>query len=162
MQFASFFVPLRIKKHNTSRIRAVKYIFRFLVGLLAVIYLSLLLLTSLPSFQRWSAGVASRFLEDKIESKVSIGNLRLNMLGRVILDNVKLYDQQDTLMLQASRIAAKVDLIPLIDKKIRISGAQLIGTKAKIYKDGDEPYNFQFIVDAFSKKDSTSRLGLWL
>lgn len=156
MQFASFFVPLRIKKHNTSRIKAVKYIFRFLVGLLAVIYLSLLLLTSLPSFQRWSAGVASRFLEDKIESKVSIGNLRLNMLGRVILDNVKLYDRQDTLMLQASRIAAKVDLIPLIDKKIRISGAQLIGTKAKIYKDGDEPYNFQFIVDAFSKKDSTS------
>ena len=89
-------------------------------------------------------------MEDKIESKVSIGNLRLNMLGRVILDNVKLYDRQDTLMLQASRIAAKVDLIPLIDKKIRISGAQLIGTKAKIYKDGDEPFNFQFIVDAFS------------
>lgn len=124
--------------------------------MLAIIYLSLLLLTSLPAFQRWSAGVASRYLEDKIESRVSIGNLRLNLLGRVILDNVKLYDRRDTLMLQSSRIAAKVDLIPLIDKKIRISGAQLIGTKAKIYKDGDEPFNFQFLVDAFSKKDTTS------
>lgn len=60
------------------------------------------------------------------------------------------------MMLQSSRIAAKIDLIPLIDKKIRISGAQLIGTKAKIYKDGDEPFNFQFLVDAFSKKDTTS------
>ena len=78
------------------------------------------------------------------------------MLGRVILDNVKLYDQRDTLMLQSSRIAAKIDLIPLINKKIRISSAQLIGTKAKIYKDGDEPFNFQFLVDAFSKKDTTS------
>ena len=80
----------------------------------------------------------------------------MNLLGHLILDNVKLYDRQDTLMLQASRIAAKVDLMPLIEKKIRISGAQLIGTKAKIYKDGDEPFNFQFIVDAFAKEDTTS------
>ena len=78
------------------------------------------------------------------------------MLGRVVLDNVKLYDRQDTLMLQASRIAAKVDLMPLIEKKIRISGAQLIGAKAKIYKDGDQPFNFQFLIDAFSKNESTT------
>jgi len=156
LQFASFFVPLHIKKHNTSRIKAVKYIFRFLVGLLAVIYLTLLLLTSLPAFQRWSAGVASNYLEEKVGTKVSIKNLKLNMLGRVVLDNVELYDQRDTLMLQASRIAAKVDLMPLIEKKIRISGAQLISAKAKIYKDGDEPFNFQYFVDAFSKEDTTT------
>ncbi len=113
-------------------------------------------MTSLPAFQRWGAEKASQLLADKAKCQVSIGNLRLSMLGQVILDNVMLYDQQDTLMLQASRIAAKIDLIPLIEKKIRISGAQLIGTKAKIYKDGDEPFNFQFLVDAFSKKDSTS------
>lgn len=77
------------------------------------------------------------------------------MFGHIILDNVKLYDQRDTLMLQASRIAAKVDLMPLVEKKIRISGAQLIGAKAKLYKDGDDPFNFQFLMDAFSKKDST-------
>ena len=124
--------------------------------MLAVIYLSLLLLTSLPAFQRWSAGVASNYLEEKVGSKVSIKNLKVNMLGRVVLDNVEIYDQRDTLMLQASRIAAKADLMPLVEKKIRISGAQLIGAKAKIYKDGDEPFNFQYIVDAFSKKDTTS------
>ena len=116
----------------------------------------MLLLTCIPAFQRWSAGTASRMLEDKIESRVSIGNLRLNLPGHIILDNVKLYDRRDTLMLQASRIAAKVDLMPLVRTQIRISGSQLIGTKAKIYKDGDEPFNFQFLVDAFSKKDTTS------
>ena len=80
----------------------------------------------------------------------------MNLLGHFILDNVRLYDRRDTLMLQASRIAAKVDFMPLIERKIQISGAQLIGAKAKIYKDGDEPFNFQFLVDAFSKKDTTS------
>ena len=123
--------------------------------MLVFIYLSLLLLTSLPAFQSWSAGKVSQILEEKIDSKVSIERLRMSLLGRVILDDVKLYDQRDTLMLQASRIAAKVDLMPLMRKKIRISGAQLIGTKAKLYKDGDEPCNFQFLIDAFSKKKET-------
>ena len=87
---------------------------------------------------------------------MSIASLRLNMLGHVILDSVKLYDQRDTLMLQASRIAARVDIMPLVEKKIRISGAQLIGAKVKLYKDGEEPCNFQFLLDAFSSKDTTS------
>ena len=124
--------------------------------MIAGIYLALMLLTSLPAFQRWGAGYVSRLLAEKADCKVSIGALRVNMLGRVILDNVKLYDQSDTLMLQASRIAAKVDLLPLIEKKIRVSGAQLIGVRATLYKDGEEPYNFQFLVDAFSSKDTTS------
>ena len=115
-----------------------------------------MLLTSLPAFQKWGAGVASNMLTEKTGGKVSIASLRLNMLGHVILDSVKLYDQRDTLMLQASRIAARVDIMPLVEKKIRISGAQLIGAKAKLYKDGEEPCNFQFLLDAFSSKDTTS------
>ncbi|MBR1498133.1 MAG: translocation/assembly module TamB domain-containing protein [Bacteroidaceae bacterium] len=116
----------------------------------------MLLLTSLPAFQSWGAEKASQLLAEKTGSKVSIGTLRLNMLGRVILDNVRLYDQRDTLMLQASRIAAKVNLLPLVEKKIRIDNAQLIGMHATLYKDGDAPCNFQFLVDAFSSTDTTS------
>ncbi len=78
------------------------------------------------------------------------------MFGRISLDNVKVYDKRDTLLLQASRIAASVNLVPLVERKIRISGVQLIGAKAKLYKDGDNPSNFQFLVDAFSSKDTTS------
>ena len=126
------------------------------MGLLAGTYIALLLLTSLPAFQSWGAGVASRMLSEKLESRVSVKRLKLNMLGRIVLDNVQLYDRRDTLMLQASRIAAKVDLMPLLERKIRISGAQLIGTQARLYRDGDEPFNFQFVVDAFSSKDTTS------
>ncbi|MBR6030750.1 MAG: translocation/assembly module TamB domain-containing protein [Bacteroidaceae bacterium] len=124
--------------------------------MLVVIYTALMLLTSLPAFQRWGADAASQLLEEKLGSRVSISKLRLNMLGHVILDNVQLYDQRDTLMLQASRIAAKVNPIPLVEKRVRITGAQLIGAKVKLYKDGDAPCNFQFLVDAFSSKDTTS------
>lgn len=129
--------------------------------MVAIFYLGLLLITSIPAFQDWGAKAASQLLEEKIKSRVDVEKVRLNMLGRIVLDNVKLYDQQDTLMLKASRITAKLDFLPLIERKIRISGAQLIGAKTKLYKDGDAPCNFQFLVDAFSRKDSTpSRLNL--
>ena len=124
--------------------------------MLAGIYLTLLLLTSLPTFQRWGADYASRLLADKAGCKVSIGALKMSLLGRANLDNVKLYDQRDTLMLQVPRIAASIDLLPLVEKKIRISGAQLIGAKARLYKDGEAAPNFQFLVDAFSSKDTTT------
>ena len=155
--FRTFFRNFARAKHHTEvTIRAAKYILRIIVGLLFTVYLALLLLTSLPAVQSWGAEKASQLLTEKTGGKVSIGTLRLNMLGRVILDNVRLYDQRDTLMLQASRIAAKVDLLPLVEKKIRIDNAQLIGMHATLYKDGDAPYNFQFLVDAFSSSDSTS------
>ena len=151
--FFSYLCKLENKKEK--HIRALKYILRIIVGFVAGLYLALLLLTSLPAFQSWGAGVASRMLAGKIGSSVSVGSLRVSLLGRVILDNVQLYDRRDTLMLQSSRIAAKVDLMPLLEKRIRVSGAQLIGTRVRLYKDGDEPCNFQFLVDAFSSEDST-------
>ena len=158
--FRAFFRNFARAKHhnkdNKETIRAAKYIFRIIVGLLCTVYLTLLLLTSLPAFQSWGAEKASQLLAEKTGSRVSIGNLRLSMLGRVILDNVRLYDRSDTLMLQASRIAAKVDLLPLVEKKIRVDNAQLIGMHATLYKDGEEPFNFQFLIDAFSTKDTTS------
>lgn len=146
---------------NRASIRVLKKIFRFLVGFIVFIYLSLMLLTSLPAFQRWSAGVVSHFLEDKIESRVTIERMRISPLGRIVLDDVKIYDQQDTLMLQASRMAATIDFLPLLKKKIRISGAQLISAKAKFYKENDEkPCNFQFFIDAFTNKNSKRKVDL--
>ena len=115
-----------------------------------------MLLTSLPAVQTWGADIASRYLAEKTGARVSIGRLRLKMTGHVTLDNVKLYDLSDTLMLRASRIAAKIDLMQLPRKKIRIPAAQIIGAQAKLYKDGEAPFNFQFLVDAFSSQDTTS------
>lgn len=129
---------------------------RIIIGTVGTLYLAFMLLTSLPVFQSRAAAFASELLARKVGSRVTIGNLRLSILGRVILDNVELYDRQDTLMLKASRIAAKVDLLPLMNKHIRINNAQLIGAHARLYRNGAEPLNCQFLIDAFSSKDTTS------
>ena len=163
--FRAFFRNFARAKHhnkdNRAPIRAAKYIFRIIVGLLCTVYLTLLLLTSLPAFQSWGAEKASQLLAEKTGSRVSIGNLRLSMLGRVILDNVRLYDRSDTLMLQASRIAAKVDLLPLVEKKIRVDNAQLIGMHATLYKDGESSSSMPSPRRTLPLPHSTSASAHW-
>ena len=125
--------------------------------MLATLYLGVLLLTSLPAFQAWSADAVSGELATMLGTKVEIGKLRIGLLGRVVLDDIRLYDQRDSLMLEASRLAAKVDIMPLLERRIRIDNGQLFSAHAVIYKDGEEAPNFQFLVDALSAKDTTSK-----
>lgn len=159
-----YFFVLLARKHRKERqntykeipIKTLKYISRIIIGILGTAYLTLFLLNSLPAFRSWSANVVSDMLEKKTGGRVEIESVRLSALGRLILDNVRIYDMRDSLLLQSSRIAAKVDLLPLVRKRIRIGGAQIIGARARIYKEGKEPFNFQFLLDAFSSKDTTS------
>lgn len=160
----NFFVLLTLKRKNVSSkgkkkqsIKAIKYIIRFLVCLFLGIYILLLTLSAIPAVQRWAGKTLSTVLEEKIGTKARIENVSIGMMGRVILDNVKLYDQKDSLMLDISRIAAKVEIAPLLNKTVRINNAQLIGAKAKLYQEKEnEPMNFQFLLDAFASKDTTS------
>ncbi|MBR4855017.1 MAG: translocation/assembly module TamB, partial [Bacteroidaceae bacterium] len=88
---------------------------------------------------------------------MDIQRIKLGIFNRVIIDGIKLYDKQDTLMLDVARLAAKVEILPLLENKIRIDNAQLFGTKATLYKqNADEAANFQFVLDAFKSKDTTT------
>ena len=90
----------------------------------------LLALCNIPFMQNWGAKTASGFLAEKLQTKVEIERIKLGIFNRVIVDGVKLYDKQDTLMLDIARLAAKVEILPLLKHKIRIDNAQLFGAKA--------------------------------
>lgn len=107
--------------------------------------------------QRWGAETAADILSDKLNTKVSINRIKVGIFNRVIIDGIKLYDRQDTLMLDVARVAAKLEIFPLFENKIRIDNAQLFGTRAKLYKlSEEEAANFQFVLDAFKSKDTTA------
>lgn len=127
------------------------------------LYLTLLLLTSLPSVQRWAGGVASRGLSAELGTSVTIGNLRLGLFNRVVADDIVLLDQRGDTLLRATRLGAKVRLKPLFSGKIRLASAQLFGFEINLKKrTEDEPYNVQFVIDKLSNpdKDEPSKLDL--
>ncbi len=124
------------------------------MGLALIIYLIGFSLSKIPAVQSWTAEVVSNSLAEFLGTKVEIGNVSPGLFNRLIIDDVKVYDQQDSLMLSAARMAAKIRILPLIEKKVHIDNAQLIGAKISVYKaDTKSQLNCQFLIDKFSKKE---------
>lgn len=109
---------------------------------------------NLPPVQKAIGGWVSDVVSEKIDSKVEVGKVDIGFFNRVIIDDIYIYDQQDSLLLASSRMSAKFDVIDALKGKISISSAQLFGLKAYLSKDSaDAPFNFQFILDSLASKD---------
>ena len=126
------------------------------MGLVLIIYLIGLSLSKIPVVQSWTADVLSQSLTNFLGTTVRIGDVSPGLFNRLIIDNVKVYDQNDSLMLNASRVAAKIRILPLLEKKVHIDNAQIIGADIKLYKTNTEtPLNCQFLIDKFRKKENS-------
>jgi len=85
----------------------------------------------------------------------------MGLLNRLIIDDVLIYDQHNKKMLQASRVSAKIQFIPLIQGRIVVNSAQFFGMNAKLYKlTADSSPNFQFVLDSLASKDTTKHTPL--
>lgn len=114
-------------------------------------------LTAIPSVQRKLAGVAADLLEERIGTHVSVKRVRVGLPGRIIVDGLQIYDHRDTLMLHVPRVAAKMNLMPLLERRIRFGNVQLFGAKAVLYHAvPDSASNWQFLTDAFSNPSDTT------
>ncbi|MBQ9357496.1 MAG: translocation/assembly module TamB domain-containing protein [Prevotella sp.] len=125
------------------------------------LYLLLMVLIHLPAVQRWMGTIVANIAATQLGTKVSVGNVELGFLNRIIIDNVVIEDQQQKPMLRVGRLAAKVDLLPLLDGKVSISSAQLFGVNAMLYRDSTnaEP-NYQFVIDALSSDNDNGPSAL--
>ncbi|MCM1371659.1 MAG: translocation/assembly module TamB domain-containing protein [Bacteroides sp.] len=134
-----------------------KNLTRWLVASICGLYMVLQIAVYIPYIQETLGSVMASALKETYGWNVGIGRIRLGLWNRIIIDDITLKDQQDSVMLHASRLAAKINLVPLAKGQIRIANAQLFGTQVHIYQStpNDKP-NFQFIIDTFSSNDTTS------
>ncbi len=115
----------------------------------------------IPQTQRFIGGKIAGAISDKLGTKVSIGRVDLGLFNRVVIDDVKILDQQQKEMLRVSRLSARLELLPLFDGKISISSAQLFSAHFLLYKaDAESKPNFQFALDSLASKDTTSHTPL--
>lgn len=146
-------------------IKKLSYIVRVIAGVLLGIYLSLLVFTAAPFVQRWIAHEASALLSKELNTSVAIANVRLGLFNRVVVDDLLLMEPADfgegmegitpDTLLYATRVSAKLQLLPLMKGKVHISNAQLFGYDIRLRRLSTEhPYNFQFIVDYFATEDT--------
>jgi len=152
---------LHSKKKHKDILKQIKTIAVWTIWTLAGLYLSIIILLKIPAIQGWTGSALSGMIENKIGSKAEIGKVEIGLFNRIVADNVRIYDQAGRQMLRASRLAVKVDLLPLMHGSVSISSAQMFGMDASLYRQTeDAPANFQFVIDALSSKDSAEKTPL--
>ncbi len=138
-----------------------KHIFNGIIWTLVGVYFLLVVLLHLPVVQSSIGDQVADALGKKLGTKVSVGSVNLGILNRMIVDDVLLLDQKGDSMLYATRVSAKVDILPLFEGKISVGSAQLFGLKANLYKQtAQSPANFQFVLDSLASKDTTKHTPL--
>lgn len=114
----------------------------------------LIVLSYIPAVQRGLSALASKQLSTLLNTKVQIGRIDLGLFNRIILDDVRIMDQNNQNLLNAARLATKIELIPLINGQITLSNIQIYGFDINLYKKNpNSPINLQFIIDTFSSKN---------
>ena len=150
---------LTLNIHKT--LKRFKHIISCIIWTIFALYVILIVLLHLPPVQTFLGSTVATALAQKFGTEVSVGKINLGFFNRIIIDDVQMLDQKGDSMIYASRLSAKVDLLPLKDGKISVSSAQLFGLRANIYKqNAKSDMNIQFMLDSLASKDTTQHKPL--
>ncbi|MGI6232309.1 MAG: translocation/assembly module TamB domain-containing protein [Prevotella sp.] len=141
--------------------KKIKHIINAVIWILAGLYFALAILVNLPFMQRFIGSEIAGALSQKLGTGVYVGRVDLGLFNRVIIDDVRILDQQGKQMLRSSRLSASFDYVKLAQGRIAISSAQLFGLKAKFYRTTaiSQP-NYQFALDSLSSKSNKKKSNL--
>ena len=150
---------LTLNIHKT--LKRFKHIISCIIWTIFALYVILIVLLHLPPVQTFLGSTVATALAQKFGTEVNVGKINLGFFNRIIIDDVRMLDQKGDSMIYASRLSAKVDLLPLKDGKISVSSAQLFGLRANIYKqNAKSDMNIQFMLDSLASKDTTQHKPL--
>lgn len=134
-----------------------KHTFRTVVISMMVIYFGLIALLNIPFIQQGISSIAVRELSKILETEVKIGNIDLGLLNRVIINDLEIYDKDNTRLVNIARFSAKFDIQAIIRGKISINSIQLFGSDFNLTKkDKESDINIKFITDLFTNKDKNN------
>lgn len=122
------------------------------------VYIGTIILLNIPYVQQKMSVYISEQLSAVLGSRISIGNVDMGLLDRIIIDDLLLHDQSGKEMLKVSRLSATLDLFTLLKGKISINNIQLFSFNANLNRaTPDAKANFQFVIDAFAPKDTVPK-----
>ncbi len=133
-------------------IKIIKILFASIILLLAII----ILFIRSPWGQDIIISKATTFISDKTQTVVTIDKLYLGFSGDLLLKGLYVEDQKNDTLVYSKKIVANVGLLSLIKgDEFNLKSLYWEGLKANVYrKDTITDFNYSFIVDAFSTKDT--------
>ena len=126
-----------------------------LLGLFLAIYFIL----KIPAVQNWAAHKATSILSEKLNTKVTLDEVSINIFNHLILEGLYIEDQKGDTLLYAGKLEINIGSINPITKNAKLKNISLSDSYINLYSTlPDSTYNFGFIADAFSSgpKDTTT------
>ena len=118
--------------------------------ILGILVLIILLIQTGP-VQNYGRGKIESYLENKLHTKVRIGNLYIGFPTRIIIKNIYLEDQRKDTLVYGGRIALNIGMFRLLHHELRLNELELDELTLKVKRHlPDSVFNFQFIIDAFN------------
>jgi len=101
---------------------------------------------------------AASYLSEQINSKVEIKGVDIDLFKKIVLESVYIEDMHKDTLLYAEKLKLDIGHFSTSEKTFDLDDIILLNTKAKLIKyKNEKDFNFQFIVDKFSSKDSTKK-----
>ena len=123
------------------------------VGLAVVLLIVAFFIVNSASFQKKLLQRTTDILEDKLQTSVQIDSVSIDLLTLdAELYRLCVEDRQQRKMLQMDYLQADMDTWALLNHKVRINEAKVVGLRAELHHDSiDTVANYQFVIDAFKK-----------
>ena len=123
--------------------------------LVAVVYLLLYILLSIPPVQNKIKDIAQTELTKLLGGEVIIDHLYIMPFNEAVVEGVKVMTPENELCLQLEKVGAGINLTKFITRgEIEITYGEIIGLDGRIWqKKEGEPLNIHFIIDAFAPKN---------
>ena len=134
-------------------IRKTGKVLLWLVGSVIGLFLLVVLLIQVPWVQNKIKDKAVTYLEGKIHTKVRIERIEIGLPKKIILEKFYFEDQQKDTLLAGEKLAVDISLFKLLSNEVEINSVDLKGITAKVKRDQDSLFNFDYIIKAFASKE---------
>jgi hypothetical protein len=127
--------------------------------LASILFLILLVLVliQIPAVQNFAKDKAVSYLQKKIKTKVSIGELHIAFPKQIVLQNVFFEDQKKDTLLYGKELRVDIAMLKLLRSNISVDYLELNGIRTNIYRlKPDTVFNFDYIVKAFAGTSSSA------
>ncbi len=146
----------KIKEKKSLLAKIGKVFTIFILSLIALVILILILIQTRP-VQNFARKKIVSFLQQKLDTKVSIDRLDIDFPKMLVLEGVYIEDQSKDTLIAGGQLKVDIDMFKLLKSELQINEINLNRITAKIKRQlPDTTFNFQFIADAFATEPTTS------
>src|SRR5690606_701001 len=97
------------------------------------------------------------YLEEKIQTKVSLDKVYIAFPNRIIMQNLYVQGQEVDTLLAVRDFDVGLNMWKLLDSKADFTSIDLEGVRANVVRDADGTFNFDYILDAFATEEKEEK-----